>query len=115
MKLAGFKPAKSSTISQILSKDYKLKYKREHKVQKHTNSERSLVLRHRFARCMLGLLKAKKRILIIDETVLGESNFLRRSWQGAAYSVSVPAIKIAPRLSMITAIDTEGEVYWSVL
>jgi hypothetical protein len=55
-----------------------------------------------------------KRIINIDESTIGESNFLRRSWQGKAYAVSQRIVPVRPRISLITAIDTFGVVYWSL-
>ena len=49
-------------IRQILREEFKMKYKRVHKVQKHSNSHRSIVLRSRFAKCFLGLLKSIVRV-----------------------------------------------------
>ena len=64
---------------------------------------------------MLDRFEEKKRILIIDETTLGESNWQTKTWQGRAYSVSQKIILVTPRISMIVALDTEGEVYWSLM
>lgn len=57
-----------------------MKYKDVHKVQPYTNSARSLVLRSRYAYCQLELMEIGKRIINVDESTIGESNFLRRSW-----------------------------------
>jgi hypothetical protein len=56
-----------------------------------------------------------KRVINVDESTIGESNFLRRSWQGKAYAVSQPIVLVRPRVSLITAIDTFGETYWSLM
>ena len=84
----GFEPAKTKDVCRILSKDYNMVHRRPNKIQRLANADRALVLRHRFARCMLDQFMKKKRVLIIDETVLGESNWQSKTWQGRAYSVS---------------------------
>ena len=71
----GLLPAKTKDVCRVLSQDYKMVHRRPNKIQRLANADRALVLRHRFARCMLDQFTSKKRILIIDETVLGESNW----------------------------------------
>ena len=52
-----------------------VKYKNVNKVPKHANSVRNLYMRQQFAKKMLGLLVDGKRILAVDETWFGETNY----------------------------------------
>lgn len=56
-----------------------------------------------------------KIILNIDETWLGTSDFRRRKWMFRVDNPTVAQMYIAPRVSMISALDTNGEVYFSLL
>lgn len=82
MAIDGMEKPGVRQICSVLRKDMAMKHKKVHMVQPNTNSERSLVLRSRFGHGFLGQLLLKKRFLNIDESNLGESNYLRRSWQG---------------------------------
>ena len=55
-----------------------------------------------------------KTILNIDETWLGMSDFRRMKWQPPNSKNSVSALSMAPRVSMIVAVDTDGEVFFSL-
>ena len=63
---------------------------------------------------MLGLLKSKRRFINIDETWLGMSDFRRMKWRAPETTNSVAAMALAPRVSMILAIDNFGEAYVSL-
>ena len=43
------------------------------------------------------------------------SDFRRMKWQPAGSTNSVPKLQLSPRISMITGIDTNGQVYLSLL
>ena len=62
----------------------------------------------------MALLKDKKQIINIDETWLSQTNFSRRKWSSSAPKQSVANIEITPRIAMITALDTEGRIYFSL-
>jgi hypothetical protein len=57
-----------------------MRHRKIHFVQRLANSSRSIVLRQRFALELLKLLTNQVRIINVDETILGESNFLRKAW-----------------------------------
>ena len=63
---------------------------------------------------MLQVHEQRKRIINVDETWLNETDFTRRAWfpQGSAGSMRLKAVM--PSLSMITALDTEGRVFFSL-
>ena len=51
----------------------------------------------------------------MDETWLGMSDFRRRKWRPHRHTNSVAHLDIAPRVSMIVACDSLGEVFLSLL
>ena len=55
-----------------------------------------------------------KTIFNIDETWLGMSDFRRMKWQPRNSKNSVAALSMAPRVSMLVAVDTGGNVFFSL-
>ena len=92
-----------------------MSYKKVQSISLHTNSVNNLVCRQRYALEMLRLLREKKRILNVDESWLGMTDFRRMKWQRRDDNNSVPHLQLAPRVSMILGLDTEGSVYLSLL
>ena len=62
---------------------------------------------------MLGVLDSGKRCICIDETWLNELDFRRMKWRARNDTNSIPKRGISPRVSVIAAIDTNGEVYFA--
>ena len=54
---------------------------------------------------MLELLSQGKRILNIDETWIGSTNFARAEWKDRRMSVSSRMNPVIPRITMIAALD----------
>ena len=52
-----------------------------------------------------------KVLLNLDETWLGMSDWRRRKWQAPEGTNSVAAFQMTPRVTMLTAVDTLGNVY----
>ena len=63
---------------------------------------------------MLDLFDAGKRILSVDESWLSDSMFIRKKYNQSGTSNSVEEQVIQPRISIIGAVDTEGDVYLSL-
>ena len=63
---------------------------------------------------MLELLSSGSRILNIDETWIGETNFTWRTWQSNESNSTVENT-VYPRVSMIAALDNFGELYLSLM
>ena len=57
----------------------------------------------------------KKIIINIDESWLGKSDFRRFSWSPQGVTNSVPQKQIQPRISMIAGLDTNGQIYLSLV
>jgi len=91
-----------------------MSYRTAKKVPKQGNSERCLVLRQQYALKMLPLLEAPKRIINVDESWINETGFFRKLWQSKTESCSAPARIVSPRLSLLAAIDTEGNIWFAL-
>ena len=59
----------------------------------------------------LGLDRAKKVILNIDESWLDTMDYRRMKWRAYGTTNSVAKKQVAPRISMIMALDTLGNLY----
>ena len=67
-------------IGNTIKSNKMFKFKKVKKVPPHANSLRNQHMRQQFAIKILDLLMEGKRILAIDETWFGETNYNRRSW-----------------------------------
>ena len=104
-----------SQICQFMRKQLRLGYRKASPVPIQANSERCLVLRQQYAIRMIGLLLASKRIINIDESWVNQTQYNRRMWAPSTSPATVTGKMIAPRLSLIAALDTDGRVYFSLL
>ena len=102
------------SIRTVFKKEMGLTFRKTKKTVPQCNSERCLVLRQQYALTMLSLLKQGKRIINVDETWLNESRFMRKTWIPTNATGSVPLNTISPSLSMITALDTDGRVFFAL-
>ena len=62
----------------------------------------------------MRLITQKKRIINIDETWINETSFIRRTWSSKSKGGNLKLNSISPRLSMIAALDTEGNVWFTL-
>ena len=72
------------------------------------------MLRQQYAVRMLELLKQDKRIINIDETWIGESNFVRKTWAPRDKRGNTILKTVNPRVSMIAALDTDGRIWFAL-
>ena len=63
---------------------------------------------------MLKLHKEGKRVINIDETWLNETSFVRKTWGQKQGQGNYQLNTVSPRLSMITALDTDGRVWFTL-
>ena len=61
----------------------------------------------------LGLDRGKKIILNIDESWVDTMDYRRMKWRAFGTTNSVAKKQVAPRISMIMALDTLGNLYAS--
>ena len=98
-------------VRSVMKQELGMRYRKIHTVSLHSNSEKNLVLRQRWALEFLALARKKKVFLNIDETWLGMSDFRRMKWQVPDTTNSVAKLDIAPRITMILGLDTRGNVF----
>ena len=98
-------------VSEVMRKDLGMGYRRASTTPIQSNSERCLVLRQQYALKMLPLLKSKKRIINVDESWLNHSRFIRKVWVPSDGTGSYSSKQIQPRISLIAALDTDGQVW----
>ena len=67
-------------VRSILNNEMCLKFQKIKKIPNKANSVRNRYMRQQFGMKMLDLLASNKRILNIDETWIGQTNFARQSW-----------------------------------
>ena len=63
---------------------------------------------------MIGLLKKGMRIINIDESWVNQTNYSRRIWAPADSPASATVKQITHNLNLIAALDTDGNVWFSV-
>ena len=65
----------------MLKKDLGVTYQAIKRIPYRGNSTRCLALRQRYAQYMLSLLESGVRVINIDQTWIGETNYVRRKWR----------------------------------
>ena len=98
-------------LQDIMRNHMLMKYKKVKVISFQANSPKNLILRRQFAETFLMLDLYGKRIINVDETWVGETDFRRRRWTFTHQSDSVPKKQVQPRISLIAALDTKGRVY----
>ena len=102
-------------LMKIIHRDLGLKYKRIVATSWQGNSVKNLLMRQKFAEEFLKLDLSKKMIINIDETWLGMGDMRRMKWCLPGRSNTVPKKQIQPRISVVAALDSNGEVYITLL
>ena len=98
-----------------MSKEMDMSYARIKNISLHGNSPNNLIMRQRFAIKMLALTNKKTIFLNMDETWLDASDYRRMKWKAKDSTNSMPIVQLAPRISMLVAIDTNGKIYLSLV
>ena len=97
-----------------MHKELDMSYQKIVKTAIHANSVKNLFLRQRFAVKFIALTQKKTVFLNIDETWLDMSDFRKMKWRPKYSTNSNPVFTVWPRISMIVAIDTLGNVYFTL-
>ena len=63
---------------------------------------------------MIELLHKGTRILNVDESFINETNFTRMMWRPPKAPGTMISKAVTPRLALIAALDTDGNVYYSL-
>ena len=98
-------------VSSVMREELEMRFRKIKTVSLHSNSEKNLVLRQRWALEFLTQARKKKVFLTFDETWLGMSDFRMMKWQLRGTINSVAKIEISPRITMILGLDTLGNIY----
>ena len=101
----------NTLVRKVFRKELDLRYKKIKPLPYQGISEKNLVLRQQFAIKMMELLADGKRIINVDETWISSTSFQRRKWCRKDSTNSVISRQIQPRISMIAAMDTDGDTY----
>jgi hypothetical protein len=102
-------------LKKIMKEELDLRYKKISPISWQGNSDRNKILRQQFAQTLLEVDISKKTIINIDESWLGKSDFRRFSWSLRGVTNSVPQKQVQPRISMIAGLDSNGQVYLSLV
>ena len=97
-----------------MKKECHLSFIKAKKLLPGTNTEKTIVARQQYALVMVQQLEKGTRVINIDETWLNESSFIRKTWAPRDGRGNVRQNMVAPRLSMISAMDTDGRVWFSL-
>ena len=97
-----------------MMKDLAMGYRLAKSVPVQGNTARCLVLRQQYALTMLDLLEKGRRVINVDQSWLNQTRFYRRIWVPSDATGSVTDKQVAPRISLLTALDTEGRVWCSL-
>ena len=95
----------------MLKDIFGMSYKRVLHTAYLANSDRSLVLRQKFAKMMLPLLSQGKRIINIDESSIPFLDFRHRKWGFKTEKNTLSRKDLTQKVNMIAAVDTQGKVY----
>ena len=98
-------------VRDVMREELGMRYRKIKTVSLHSNSEKNLVLRQRWSLEFLAQARKKRVFINVDETWLGMSDFRRMKWQVPGTTNSVAKLEIAPRITMILALDTKGRIY----
>ena len=117
--IAAVKDSKNLIVSkklvrETMKKDMGLSFVKAKKLHVNANSPKVMVQRQQYAIKMLELLEQGTRIINIDETWLNETSFIRNVWTDKKGFGNTRLNTVAPRLSMIAALDTDGKVWFSL-
>ena len=102
-------------MSSIMKHDLGMSYRKIQTVSLRTNSEKNLVLRQQFALQLIEVLQSGKRVINVDQTWLGMADFRRMKWRPKGSTNSIPKLSMLPRITMFVGLDTDGELYLSLL
>ena len=91
-----------------------LRYRKVKHIANTANSTTGKIVRQQWAIQFIEKYHKDRIYLNLDETWLGMSDFRRMKWQAPGSNNSVPAFQMAPRVTMLTACDTLGNVYVSL-
>ena len=105
---------KNEEVRVVLREDYHMSYRTLKQTAYQGNSQRCLVTRMLYAKKMFQLLDAGKRIINIDETWLPHLDFRNKKWRRRGEPNTLSTKSLSPKVNMIAAVDTDGNLYLSL-
>ena len=102
-------------MCDVMRNNLNMRYRKIIPISMTANSPRNLVLRQQFAIKFIEILNSGKRVINVDESLLGQSDFRKRKWMVPGTSNSVAKKALQPRVSMIAALDNLGGVFISLV
>jgi len=64
---------------------------------------------------MIDLIDSGKKIINVDQTPIGDSNFHTRGWMPINERQSKPLNIVAPRITMVAAVTSDGKQFFSLM
>ena len=101
-------------VSTVLRRTIGMRYRRVKATPWHGNSQKSLCLRQLYARTLIDRMAAGDVICNVDQTWLPVLDFRRMRWRERGATNSLALRLTRPRVSVIAAIFSTGEVYYCV-
>ena len=71
-------------------------------------------MRQQYGMAMIPILEKGMRVINIDESWLNGTTYIRRMWAPNKDTCSTVINTVTPRLSLLAAIDTEGQSWFSL-
>ena len=63
---------------------------------------------------MIDLLLSGKQVINVDESWVNETNFTNMMWCQGSTARTITSKSVNPRLAIIAALSTNGDVYFSL-
>ena len=103
--------AKPWEVGRVMKEELGMRFRRVEKGPVYLNSVRNLILRQQAAFKVLELLGQGKVLINVDETWLNELDFRRMKWREYGTSNINHGFPLSPRITVIAALDTLGNIY----
>ena len=105
------KKLKMGKLQKMMKKPFKMRYSQIKPGAPQLNSGHSLVMRQSFAEFYLHWCTAEKVVLNFDESWLNYMDNLHMKWHSEGEPNTVSKKKVAPRVTLLMALDNHGRVY----
>ena len=102
---------KQNIVQRVMKDQLHMRFRKVSKGPIYLNSTRNLVLRQQGAMKVLEAINRGKVLINIDETWINESDFRRMKWRAYGETNIVQSVSLTPRVTLIAAVDTLGNVY----
>ena len=98
----------------MLKCDVGLSYRKIREVPNSGNTPRCLTLRQKYGMFLLKALHDGKRLINVDESFINSTDFHRRCWRRRGEAITEPDSEVAPRISLLLSMDTDGRLHYSL-